>query len=350
MSPSAALAERWLQGLLLVAAVHAALVCSRVRADALDRIELTWRAPPGCPNERDVRASIRRMIGASEVGESVLRVEATVTRSARGAFHLKLVVQGEDLMGERELDGASCQALAGATAVNLVLLLQSAGAERSPEAAPVTIADARSSTTDGDSNVAGPGLPDAPENAEAEEAHNEPFSPARTWRFLLQVPSLGLSLGLLPRASLGAALSGGFVWESWRFMAGGEAWLPQRLAAMDAAAAGADVQRAAVFVRGCRGFALAGFELAPCAHLGLQLLWARGEGRYVAPQSALAPWLAVGAGVQARLEIAAWLAIFAYVDVAWQGARPRLRIADLGPVEQLGAAALSFSLGSEWIL
>jgi len=318
--------------LLLMAAACAVVFASKARADNLD---FTWNAPPQCPSKIAVQARIRELAGDAHTSTARLRAEATVSRTARGGLHLRLVVQSDDLIGERELDGASCADLAGATAVNVVLLLQSLQPQNTEVMTPSAPKQAPTAST-------------RPAAIEAQPP-SETSTP-RAWRVLLRAPLASASIGLFPQPSVGVALAAGLQVEHWQLLAVGSAQLPQTLPALAAAATGARVTRAQAGVRVCRDFSLGAFGFGPCAELAWHQVWARGEGRYVMPSAAKGALLAVGVGAQARWELAPWFGLVAYVEASWHPSRPRIVIDGLGRVEPLGAVALAISFGSEWIL
>lgn len=338
MSRFAALADHRRFALLLLAAGCVAASASSARGDTRDGFELSWKAPAGCPSEREVYARIRSLLGDASVNDSSISVEATVTRGRRGELHLELKVRSAALSGTRELDGSACDDLAGATAVNVVLLLHAAdsppaAAEASPIAASPDAPSAAAPTS-----VAPPTSDDI-----------APDSPRR-WNVLLRLPLVGASFGLLPRPSASAGLQAGVQLERWTLSIGATAWLPQTLTAPSAASAEAVVVRAEAAVRGCRAMLGSFVVLAPCVGVSLQHIWARGAGARVTPQAASATWFAPGIGLQARAQLIERMAVITYLEVAWQSVRPRVVIDGLGGLEPLGAADVGFWLGTEWIL
>jgi hypothetical protein len=304
-------------------------------------VQLSWHAPAGCPGVEDVRARIRELAGDATATDTPLRAEATVVRSSIGRWQLKLIVHADELVGVRELDANACEDLAAATAVNLALLL---GATPPPMAAvapaPAIAPDARVTSAP----------PPRPALAARPPASAEPDDPRRSLHALLQLPLLAASIGPLPRPSWGAALAAGIQLQQWRVFVAGGAWLRQQLTAASASDTGAHVDRIELGVRACYAFSFARFELAPCAALSLQHIWARGEGGRVSARTAQASWLGPALGAQARLALTDWFGLVAQLDAQLQTARPRIAIDGVGRVGQLGPAAFTFWVGSEWIL
>jgi hypothetical protein len=342
-----------------LAALFAVLVSVRAHAQSSDPVELLWHAPAGCPTADEVQARIRKLAGSSNASGAPLRAEATITRIAGGRLHLKLVVRSADSVGERDIEGRTCEDLAGAAAVNLVLLLRSdaplPAAELGQQASPSSAADsARQNSASADQPSRAPEAARvspqpraAPESApEARQAEGS----SRSWRGLLQLPVAALEFGPLPAPSYGLALAGGVQLERWRLLAEAHAWLPQTLPMAERLEVGAQVDRIDAGVRTCRTFPLGRLELAPCLNVSLAHIWARGTGPHVAAHTAESTWVAVGAGGQARLELTAWLNLVAGVDAQFQTPRPVISIDGIGTVGQLGTVAVRIMLGGEWIL
>jgi hypothetical protein len=172
----------------------------------------------------------------------------------------------------------------------------------------------------------------------------------RRWRVLAELPLATLSIGPLPKPSWGLGLAGGASFESWRFLLGGTVWRRQDLAAEDSSGYGAEVDRMTGTLKACRAIRHSALEVAPCLVLSLEHISARGTGADITPRSEGATWLAVGAGAQGRLYLASWFSVLVGVDAQIQTARPTISIAGVGQVKQLGAAALTVTLGPEWIL
>ena len=107
----------------ILGALVASFAPARALAQSSEPLELHWEAPAGCPSERHVQDRIRKLSGSSRATDAPVRAEATVTRSDDGKLHLELVVHAGDLVGARNIDGSSCEDLAGAAAVAFALLL-----------------------------------------------------------------------------------------------------------------------------------------------------------------------------------------------------------------------------------
>jgi hypothetical protein len=287
---------------------------------------------------------------------------------------LKLVVRAGTLVGERNIDARTCEDLAGATAVVLALLLRSevplrddelaggklagiespvgiespAGIENSASGPPLTSStdrdeQARTSLSALERDALDPQRAPAPKDGVAPGA-------LRRWHGVLQLPVVSMGIGPVPGVSLGLSLAAGFSFARWSLLAESGAWLKQTLTVVDQPDAGADIHRIEAAVRGCRAIPLGRLEVSACLRAALQHMWARGTGVHVAPETAQTSWLAAGLGVQAHYQFVRSFRIFGGLDVNFQAARPRLSIDSVGSLGQLWPAALTISVGSEWIL
>jgi hypothetical protein len=328
----------------------------RAQAAPDDPVALTWNAPANCSSAPDVLRRVRELTQSARLPDQQLRAEATIGPGARGQLHLKLVLRTGELVGERNIDGRSCDDLAGATAVVLALLLRSADPllgtdlEGRPAQTDGSTTTAAKTATVLDPSDARDARTDArPDAGATESPPRADVRAPRRLHGLLQLPLASVGIGPFPRPGFGFSLGLGARLERWSMLAEGTYWLTHRLRSASEPGAAANIQRVEAALRTCRAFAFGRFELAPCARLAVQHLWARGTGAHIAPQTAKATWLAVTLGVQARYHIRQWFGVFAGLDAHLHTARPRLSIAELGSLGQLWPAALTISLGGEWI-
>jgi len=140
----------------LVALAASTLLPSPLPADTGARIALRWAAPAECPSGAAVGAEVDRLLGPTAARlPAPIAVSAEVARDDRGAWHVHLETPGEGTPRVREIHGASCAAIADATALILALRIDPAAAlaapsavgsppeaPRSPPEAPRTPADA----------------------------------------------------------------------------------------------------------------------------------------------------------------------------------------------------------------
>jgi hypothetical protein len=254
-----------------------------------------------------------------------------------------LVVHAGDRIGERTLEGGSCDDLAGAAAVNLALLLKLEDSIRPSEAGGSSAPPAEPSLPQPSAARAPPTLVDQ-NRARSEEDAEAPLR----WDWLLRVPVASLAFVLTPIPSFGVA-SG--VWlEGWVLVAGAKLWLPQALELEDRPTVGARIERIDANVQACRGFPFGRVELAPCATISLEHVRAHGTGSNVRAKTATSTWVSAGAGMTLRWGLHEWLGVFGAIQARFHGARPRLSIEGIGRIGQLGPVAIELSVGPELIL
>jgi hypothetical protein len=315
-------------------------------AQAAPPIDLHWDAPAACPRESDVRNRIEQLVGSQKPSENRLRADGAITQTDDGRFQLKLMVRSGSLVGERQIESNSCADLAGAAAVTLALLLHSTEPLSQQDLGGRNSASSRAGTGP---NSAQPKVgPDA-------SSHGAPVAPyssysARSWRALVQAPALAFGIGPLPHPTVGFGVAGGAAFEDWRFSLQLTEWLAQDLPAPDLPGYGAHVALLTAGAGVCRAFRAPPFEIAPCLTLSLEHVTARGVGDHITPHTQATTWLAPGAGAQARLYLASWFSVMAAVNGQVETARPRISIDGVGDIDLLGPAALTVTVGPEWIL
>jgi hypothetical protein len=315
-------------------------------------IELVWQAPAGCPRARQVLQRIRNLSGTDSTNVPPLRAEATIEREQAGQLRLHLVTHAGGLVGERTLDGTACSDLANSAAVHLALLLQASEPPGEPDGVGASREAAQwpPSTTTQTAPAPAPAASGGTRGQPAQPLAREPAGSVRSVQGLLQAPLAMLELGPLPQPALGLALAGGVRFAPYTLLLEGRARLGQRLRGPGDASVAAELDHVSVGLRGCRALTGGRFALSPCVHFEVEHLWARGSGSHLSVRTAQTTWFAAGAGLQVRLELSAWLGLVARIDAQLETARPRISVDNLGNLGQLGPAAFSFSLGSEWIL
>src|SRR6185312_1294183 len=124
-------------GLAALAASLAAAAPARA-AEPEGPITLTWPTVAGCPDEREVRAEIERVLGGppSAASRRYLRAQATVSRGNGGGYHVHLVTDLGGVTGEREFDGPTCAAVARAAALIVALTFDPDALARRAEGSP----------------------------------------------------------------------------------------------------------------------------------------------------------------------------------------------------------------------
>jgi hypothetical protein len=295
--------------------------------------------------------------------------DGTIAR-ADGRFRLELVVRAGDLVGTRNIESNSCEDLAGAAAVELGLLIHSAEAVRGPASTPPTLppgggAEVSGLPTDGTGGhpSQGAGSESTAERAHAQtkaetkpeaerEAKEQPpaAKSQRSWRALLQAPLLALGVGPLPQRTIGGGLALGLDYAKWQWQIKAITWRRQSVPAADFPGYGADVDRISADFWACREFRSDWLGFSPCLTVGVERVSARGTGQNIVANTQNAIGMTAGAGAQGRLYLASWISLLIAAGGQIEVSRPVIFLGGVGSVYQFSPAALSFTVGLEWIL
>ncbi len=312
------------------------------------QLNLSWDAPPSCPQRGEVLGRIRAIAGSALDETEGLSAEARITRH-QGRVRLELLVRDGREVTRRVIASDSCSALAGAAAITLALLLGAdpGAAERAGDDVPTAPGRAEEARVEPapepDERDSVPSLGEAAGSGES--------TATRRWAVVVRAPVAAVDLGLFPRPVLGVGIGIGTRYDAWRVVLAGHLSRSQTLGAPELGGTfGAELQRATGHLLTCRGWHWTHFELAPCVGLALEHVTARGFGEGVSPRARRAVWLAPSAGAVAYWYALESWAFFAGITGYLELSRPLLLIQDLGEVRQLGPAAIGAAVGLEWIL
>jgi hypothetical protein len=314
-------------------------------ADDAAPIQLTWEAPASCPSSDAVLAKVRKIAGKIGKDPAPLQAEAFVTENTDHQFALRLVVRSGALVGERSFKGRSCSDLVGALAIALAVILSSEEPldEQALKDASPPVAEP-ASRQPAPENKPPPAAADAARDPRADEAK------ARRLHGLLTLPLFALSVGPQHHTSRGLGAAAGISFEDWRMLAEGKLWASRNATPWAGDESGAELNQLTVSLRGCRRVSGVRLELSPCLLVSMQHLSARGTGPHIEARTPATTWVAVGAGLRARLLITPWLSLVAQADGELQLSRPEVKLEDVGLVERLSPFAGTFAMGPEWIL
>jgi hypothetical protein len=262
-------------------------------AMAASGLELTWSAPPPCPQRDEVEEEVARLLGAGEPRSTPLAVEAVVRRTHTGwAVELR-TPDG----AHRALRGSTCQAVTRAAEVVFALMIDPL-APILPAAEPADPAN-------------------TPDPAEAADTTSTGDTPPPEWS--LGVLLLGDSHAL-PRPSPGVGLGGSVALAAgFHLEVQVLAFLPQTHPVDATGGAGATVGLFAGALGVRRDFTLGPWSLAPV------LAWEAGaqSGRSFGvsdPAANAGFWLAARAGA-----MVGWTAERVRLGVRLEAAMPVLR-------------------------
>lgn len=312
-------------------------VASTISAAAFAQVEIAWEAPPGCPQQAEVRERLRVLSGS--LSQRELQANAEVTREG-DRFRLELRVKDGAEVRERVIVSNSCSDLAGAAVVALVFLLREAEDSTEPEGTPAQGAPPREPGGNGESG---------PKDLDAnDDAKSGATGQSQPWAVVIQAPVLGLDFGPLGKPSPTFGLGAGVRLDAWRLMLRG-AWSPSQSVTADLPGAAARVQRVSGALAGCRGWASGRLEISPCLVLGVERVSARGVGPDITSRSDSVFWLAPGAEVALHVHLWDWLALFSGISGRFEVSRPRIVVQELGELQKLGPFAVGAFIGAEWI-
>ncbi len=311
-------------------------------AERQARLELEWRAPPGCDERERVLAAVERLLGASPRAESpeALEAFASVTRTASGGWHLLLSVKHGEQSLARKLDAASCPELVDAAALILALaldpdLLSRARPEKEPDVPrqePVSLPPAPERAPAPTAAVASPRSRVAPRSASAAPERERTVP-------LLELGPL-LAVGAIPSPAFGVSVSGGFEFGRWRALVSGSFFPSVRKNIAESNASAAFELRTLTAVVCWLLPASPSWGIGPCATTEFGSIAARGEGVDF-PEGETKRWGASGAGGVARFKSRRAFEVGLQTVVAVPWGRPTFRVAQ---VEAYRPAALIVEL------
>ncbi len=311
----------------LPAALAATMLLSAPAQAAPDeRIALTWTAPAECPAADAVRAEVDRLLGPSSARPPApIPVAAAVSRDGEGAWHVHLETPGEGAPRVREIHGATCSAIADATALILAFMIDPAAAAAAPPSDParLPVEVRRSPVEVKGAPVEVKGTPAEMKGTPA-EVKGTPTS--------FRVAALaGLDTASLPGLAATLGLQGSFVYGRQRF-ALGITLLPSRAAiSTTRPTAGGDVDLLTGSAGTCTHFGGGMVEVGPCVGFEIGRLHASGTG-VSSPGEGSTLWAAVEGGGVFSLRVFSQLAIVLRLGAAVPLLRPRFVLENVGPV------------------
>lgn len=351
--------------------ISLALVAATAPSRAQERIALRWDAPAGCPGGGAVRAEVDRLLGASRARPSrPIDVSAQVSRDERGTWHVRLETPGDGAPRVREIHGASCAALADATALILALMIDPDAVAQAPASAPAPPATSPpAEPSPPPSSPVPEALPTAPvpppstpvppptapppiatARPPARPAQPPPVAPppaaSRGVSFHLGA-WLGADAGSLPGVSFGFGATAALLVGAQRIELGIAARPASKASLPGRPTAGGAVDLLAGWAGTCRSLLRSPLALGPCVALEVGRLHAAGFG-VSEPGQAERPWVAASAGALLVWAPYGRLGLTLRADLVVPLTRPTFVIEDLGPVHRPGDVAGRASLGLEY--
>lgn len=278
-------------------------------------LELSWDAPPHCPDRATLLAAIDATLGEVEGERRPLRVHGRVHADPRAGFVVRLELD-DGRASTRELRGTSCEELTDAAALVIAMtidprLLESLqeppavpepevpGAEPSgpessePGSSEGTPAEGREGEPgDGgasDASSAEGGAARAPGDPPASEA---PSTRERSSLRFLGRAQAGIGGGPLPGAAAVLGLVAGLGGRGWRAELSASYWTPRTRASVANPAVGVRAQLWALGVHGCGEPRRRRLSFPLCAGVLAGAVHARGVGE-LESRSIASRWVAV---------------------------------------------------------
>lgn len=262
-------------------------------------LELSWEAPPHCPQRVDVERQLRLLLGdaARNVQQPTVRARGVVVPKDE-RFELTLLITEGNSTGQRVIASDDCSNLDRAAAIVLGLLLR----QRQGLVTGSASQDATGSV------VTPPSVPPlgAPGEEKPAAAPDAETAPKRTWRPFLRLPVLAVDVWTLPKANLGIGLAVGLRHAHWQGSIAGMLWKQQTKEDSSGLAYEATFRRQSLEAWTCRGWSSRGFEAAPCLMLALDHLSARASGDRLKAQQREAFPISVGTGLVGYWHLGQW--------------------------------------------
>jgi len=289
-------------------AVASAITAVPGTAFASPAVAVTWDGP--CDASDRVVAGVNRMVGPRE--GAPLSAQLRVRSTARG-FSVELRTDQQGEIGTRRFDAPTCDKLAEATVLILVVLF-----------APVETAESVASALEGEgaSRPAATTAAAPPPRQDARDA----LVRGPHWSFVFG-PRVGAGLGVLPAPSLFASVEAGVARGRFRLAAAGTAW-PERNTTGDREGVGAIALRDAG-LRACFQTTSRAPHLDGCLVAEAGAFAGHGVG-IAHPKSSSPFWAAAGPGIALRTE--GVLASSLSLDTPIALARPSFQVGGIGEV------------------
>ncbi len=287
----------------VVVAIFGALVTTAVAsAQPLERgdFRLVWKAPAGCPTDREALARIEALLGArvTDLLAAPLAARATVTQTSATDFELLLeTFQGEQRF-TRTMRAASCAELTDAGALVLALAIDPKLRERTTDATVAPPEPSEPPKTEPSSNTAETATPAPPKEKPVRlKLRERPLSPAppRTESAPIGIAAVGaatVDFGTIATAAVGPELGIAGQWRGLEAMLGG-LWLPTRRTFVQPGKAG-DITLLTAFLRACYRPLRSTVQIVFCASFELGRLSGEGVGTADDTQASTL-WAAPGA-------------------------------------------------------
>jgi hypothetical protein len=341
-------------GVLVFAIAGASSECFAQPTATLD---LSWEAPPSCPQRADVEKELRQLLGefANDRQQQIIHAKGVVVPKGE-QFELTLQIVEGDSSGRRVIVSDHCSNLDRAAAVVLGLLIRRRQGLIAESSSNATISSAANSTNQSETappslvaSITQTGRKREPLPRDADEGTRE------TWRSFLLRPNLAADLWTLPEANFGIGLAAGLHYSHWQLALSGMWWRTQSTDSSEGSPFAASFQRQSIEAYACRGWSFGVFEVAPCVLLVLDHISARASGDRLSSQTQSAFPVSVGIGALSYWHTGRWGSVVVGATGRLMTSRPEFMVEDLigtvgtERVHRLPWGTIVTTVGYEWI-
>ena len=332
----------------------ALVVMLAARRAAAEDLRLTWKAPAGCPSGERVREAALKSAG--KAGLEPLEADARVEQGERWKVTIRSTRNGT-AAEERTVEGASCAAVADATAVILAIAMippgkdaaaagKAKGAQEEAEAGATVAARVEAIAA---TPASAPSTSASTSASTSTSTRERPAAPARTEKHGF-AGNLGAATDgtTMPAAALGGRV--GLAWTPGRArveIVG--AFFSAQSKTTATSAAGARFNLLVAGVRGCFALLQGAVELSPCVGVDLQTMSAKGFGA-TQNYDANGAWMSAAGGGLVRVPLASWFALRADVDAIAPFSRPTFVVEGDGAVHRPSAIGARAGIGAELLV
>ena len=321
-------------------------------AQADTPVELTWEAPKGCPKETEVQQQLRTLLGTSTNDQTrPFQAHGTI-EAVDGRYRLSLFIGRTATHGTRTIESDDCRSLAKAATVVLLLLVNKektlgrelSGSEISGQTEqPQQQSKASASAPVKEAAPAEPTKPRSPPPGP---------SPSSPWHLLLRAPEARVDFMTLPSVGYGIGLGVGIAYREWQALIRGTAYETESVTSGGYHPYQVQYHRESLDALGCYGWRSGLFEVAPCADLAADRVFAHVSGDSLLSKDKAAFWISIGGGISGYLHIHRHAALVAMATSRVTTNRVTFQVENLTGLHQaqkLPLATFDTSLACEWI-
>lgn len=305
--------------------------------------DVTWQAPPECPNVVLLRRTIEHYAarGLDETGSLLSSTSGELEAQPDGyRLRLRIEVSGGTSV-ERVLEDPSCAVLTETAALMIAVTIDPNAVTRPPPepVAPKPVA------------APPPVVPVVAERAEptrrsCDVGRSRLRTSPRDLRPCVGLEArVGMQLGILPRtvgAGIGADIA--ITWSRLRLELGASHWFRRAARSTDDPPTGGELGLTAGSLGVCARLGRRSFELPLCAGAELGAIHGRGVG-IDEPRTERVPWAAAWLGPRAMWVAHPRLVLLGGVDLVVPLARYRFEIAGIGVVHRVDPIGGRFRVG-----